>query len=378
MPTATKVLTVLDAFKKLKYDFRLNECTQRIELNGEPLTDGDDARIRIEMRDFKILNAKLIEDMIVSTAWQNKFHPVKAYLKKCIKTYDNKKHICKLTDCITDADKVFGFVFRYWMIGAVARVMQSEFNPMLVMDGEQGIGKSELSRWLCPLPDYFVESAVNPEDKDSKLRLASSWIWEVDELGATVRRADREALKSFISKKWVTERPPYGHHDIKRPAMASLIGTVNDECGLLNDPTGNRRFMICRVEKIDWSYRNQIDKNQLWGEAYQAYLDGESSKLKPDEYKRLQVVNERYEIDDAIEGILKRNYKVDANRTDRWTPTYIILERLYGVSGNTRSNTIALGSCCRRLKLIRQRKMYRGQFVWGFTGLIPFKNKPTF
>src|SRR3990167_6983816 len=298
---------------------------------------------------------------------------IKSYLKKCLKKYDGKQHISELTECVSDADNVFKFILKYWMIGAVSRVMQSEFNPMLVMDCNQGIGKSELSRWLCPLPDYFIESAVNPEDKDSYLRLASRWIWEVAELGATIRKADREALKDFISQRHVTARPAYGRHDVTVPVMASLIGTVNDECGLLSDPTGNRRFMICHVDKIDWSYQKQIDRDQLWGEAYQEFLDGVSWKMKPDETKRMQTVNERYELDDAVESILKKFYKVDSTRIDRWVPTRIILEKLYGPNGSNRSNTLALGSCCRRLKLNRKRRPYHGQPIWGFTGLIPFK-----
>lgn len=376
MPTATKVLSILDAFKQMKYEFKFNECSHRIEMNGIPKNDADDSNIRVAMRDFKIINAKLIDDIVVTQAHKNKYHPVKLFIKKAIRKYDGKDHISELAECVPDTDKVFPMIFRKWLIGSIARVMETEQNPMLVLDGDQGMGKSEFARWLCPLQDYFVESAINPDDKDAYLRLASTWIWEVGELGATIRKADREALKDFISRRWVTARPSFGRHDLTLPAMASLIGTVNDECGLLSDPTGNRRFMICHLENIDWSYKHSIDKEQIWGEAYQAYLDGESWKLKPDEQKRMQVVNERYELDDAVEGLIKKYYKVDPSRIDRWIPTTKILEKLYGPSAaGNRSNTFTLGSSCRRLKLIRKRKIYHGQYVWGFTGLLPFRGK---
>lgn len=376
MPTITRVQTVADALSKLRYEFKLNECTQRIEVNGDPITDGDEATIRVLMRGKNVINTALISDVMVSQAYQNSYHPVKEFLKCTAKKYDGKKHIAALSDCIKDTDDIFPMLFRHWLVGAVAKVMQAEQNPMLVMDGEQGLGKSQFSKWLCPLPDYFIESPVNPEDKDTHLRLASRWIWEVAELGATVRRSDRESLKFFITRGWVTVRPAYAKHDVNLPAMASLIGTVNDECGILADPTGSRRFLICHVESIDWSYKKQIDISQVWGEAYSAYLAGEDWRLSPDDERSAQFVNERYEMDDAIEGWLKKHYRVSPTNTARWIPTHKIVEQLYGTGAmGNRAHAITLGSCCRKLKLTRARRTYNGQQVWGFTGLILKKKK---
>ena len=98
----------------------------------------------------------------------------------------------------------------------------------LVLDGPQGIGKSFLVRWLCPKERYYIEGGINTEDKDSLIRLASKWIWEVGELQATTRKADREALKDFISRRDVTVRPAYGRYDIVKPALASFIVTINE------------------------------------------------------------------------------------------------------------------------------------------------------
>ena len=85
------------------------------------------------------------------------------------------------------------------MLGTVGKVINHDQNFMLVLDGRQDIGKSSLVRWLCPLPDYFIEGAIVPDDKDSTLRLIRHWIWEVGELQSTTRKADREALKNFIT-----------------------------------------------------------------------------------------------------------------------------------------------------------------------------------
>lgn len=365
--TITRPAEVLQLLTKLDYHFRLNQCTQYIEVNDVPMSDGEAATIRLKLREHNVNNFQLVKDVISSAAEQNKYHPVKDYLKSI--KYKRGLPIAALAAHVTDTDGVFGTWLRRWLIGACAKVFLAEQNPMLVMDGEQGIGKSEFSRWLCPLKDYFIESAINPDDKDHRLRLAGCWIWEVAELGATVRRADREALKSFISQRSVRVRPPYGHSDVTLDALASLIGTVNDEAGILNDPTGSRRFLICQVVKIDWDYTKKIRLDQVWAEAYAAFLDGEAWQLTRTEDKQAQDINERYETEDPIEGLLKQHYRVDARRVTWWEPTATVLERLYGLSGVTRSNSFALGGCCRRLKLQRVRREWKEQWLWGYTGL---------
>ena len=136
------------------------------------------------------------------------------------------------------------------------------------------------------MPAFFVEGPINTDDKDCHVRLMGKWIWEVSELGSTVRRADREALKFFISQQTVTIRKPYGRLDTVKPAMASLLGTVNNESGILADPTGNRRFLVCKVESIDWEYA-KLSPAQVWAEAYQLYQDGEPWQLTPEEIKSM-------------------------------------------------------------------------------------------
>ncbi len=80
---------------------------------------------------------------------------------------------------------------------------------MLVLAGHQRIGKSTFSRWLCPLDDRFVRGRISPDNKDHALRLATTFIWEADELGSTTKRADADALKSFLTLNEIYERPPF-------------------------------------------------------------------------------------------------------------------------------------------------------------------------
>jgi len=249
---------------------------------------------------------------------------------------------------------------------------------MLVLDGPQGIGKSEFVRWLVPSAlrgGYFIDGPINTDDKDSEIRLMSKWVWEVSELGATTRKADYEALKGFLTRRSVTVRKPYGRHDIEGPAMASFIGTVNNSSGILSDPTGHRRFLFTRIEAIDWNYSKDITPEQVWGEAMAAYLSREDWKLSQTERLRQSEIAEFYEVDDIIEGALKTYFKVRPDDFTAWTPTSEILKILEdpfkgSLRGTSKANSMSLAATMTRLGLAKKRRTNTtGQQVWGYCGV---------
>ena len=96
----------------------------------------------------------------------------------------------------------------------------------------------------------FSDSSINPDDKDDKLKAMQTWVWEVEELGSTIRRADVESLKSFLTCNVFSVRPAYGRHDVAEPGLASFIGTLNQSAGIFNDATGSRRFMTTTLTSI--------------------------------------------------------------------------------------------------------------------------------
>jgi predicted P-loop ATPase len=366
---ATKSQLYIDALRRLGYSFRLNSLTDTIEIGGTPISDAFAARIRTDMRDngWKAMDA--IQDAYIAEAYRNRYNPITEYLNK--QAYDGGKHIAKLASYFYDENGVFGLWLRKWMIGAVAKVFESAFNPMLVLDGGQGIGKSHFAKWLAsPMPKYFIENAINPENKDDQIKMIGKWIWEVMELGATLRKADQEALKGFISTTEVDVRAPYGRYSIKKPSVASFIGTVNNSAGLFADPTGNRRFLVCKIISVDWAY-TQLDPSDLWAEAMEAYVSKEPWTLAPDEVKKAAEINENYEVEDPIEGMLKKYYWVDSSQT-WWTSTTDILSVLEqnGIKGTSRANSMALAGVATKLGIRKiKRNNQHGQLVWGYLGV---------
>lgn len=331
-----KTAQYLKELKALGYTFRMNKCDDSIEVNGERITDALAAKLRCQMRDRGYIRTVEIEDAYHAEAYNNAYHPVQEYLAGL--SYDGGSYIGELATYFQDDYNMFPLWLRKWLIGAVAKAFTGAQNAMLVLDGPQDIGKSSFARWICPLPAYFIESPIDPDNKDSLVMLITKFVWEVGELEGTISKASRAALKNFLTIQEVTVRKPYGHFDIRKPALASLIGTVNNSSGILNDPTGNRRFIISKITHINWDY-TKLDKDRIWSEAMAAYLAGEDWRLSPDEKQIRDHINEEYQVEDPIEGILRKFFKLDTNRNDWWMSSTDIAKILEDpFQGNFRGN----------------------------------------
>lgn len=356
---------IIERLRVLGYEFKLNSCMDMIEVNGHAITDILAAEIRMRLRDVGLAKKlAAAEDAYIAEAKKNAYHPVRDYLDALV--WDKTDHISALGDCLISSDppivyrsgeqRALPYVYLYrWLIGAVAKVYSGGQNPMLVWDGGQGIGKSTLAKWLCPLADYFLEGPINVSDKDSDIRLISQWIWEVAELDATTRKADQSALKSFVTKEVVTVRKAYGRHDLKKLAMCSMIGTVNNTSGFLADESGSRRFNITRLDRIDRRYQ-LLDKDQIWAQAKALYFEGEAWQLVGEEAKAQAQLNRRYEVESVLSDWLDRAFEFGD-----FEEQYSVADVLRAlaaddvkVSGSERGQTMEIA---RLLKLKRCRKL---------------------
>lgn len=375
----------VEAAKDLGYTFRLNDLDDKLEVNGERLTDVIEAAILSRLHARQLRNVDVARRAFITEAAANRYHPVKEYLVKL--KWDGKDHIAELAKFLPDAHPLISYAdgtkrtafyafFRRWLIGAIAKVHdpKSGQNAMLILDGDQGKGKSFFVKWLCsPLPDLHFEGAIKPDDKDYLGYLTTRWIWEVGELGATMRRADREALKAFVTLQEATYRPSYGRYPLHKPALASFIGTVNLEGELLNDPTGHRRFWPVNITSIDWSYTQKIDINQVWAQAYVLYRAGEPWRLSDEERSAHKTITDQYEVEDIYESYVRQWFDIDPAKHEWFIPTTEIMDKLKTYGGVKASSDTSLqmriATTMKRLGLSKQR---RNQSM-GYTGIRPGK-----
>jgi hypothetical protein len=338
--TTEEYLMVL---KEIGYEFRECELDGSIEANGMRLEDNDEAVIKSKLRDRVYNSVNVAKDAYISYAHTHIYHPIKEYLEGL--KWDGENHIEKLSGFFMDTDNMFDIWLKRWLVGSVAKVyVPNSFNRMFVLDGKQGLGKSKFVEWLAQgVTNYFAAGQIQPNNKDHRISQMLLWIYEAKELGAIIRKEDIEDLKGFLDQKERFERLPYGEFPIRRPAITNYIGTINNEHGFLNDPTGNRRFMVSTLASINWSYWDKVDYNQVWAQAKNLFDNGEPWELRGAEEVLANKYNANYELHETVDDYLAE-FVTNADE-DVFTSSLELLKELKmrGASGadNVLSRNIA-------------------------------------
>ena len=295
LTTQPNVEIILRNDPNIKGKMKMNEFTQRRVLvdslpwrqcedpnNGTPWSDRDDAGLRGYLqRVYDIRNVQVTEDALTVVASEEGFHPVRNYLKSL--EWDGLPRVETLfIDWMGAEDDIYTrAVTKKWLTAAVARVMRPgcKFDNMIVLVGDQGVGKSLLAKKLGR--HWFSDTFMTVQGKDGLEQLRGFWIIEMAELSA-MRRSDAESVKHFISKQEDAYRQAYGRHLASYPRQCVFYGTTN-ETDFLKDRTGNRRFwpIAVRPTKKVFSMGEDV-VDQVWAEAYELYKAGEPLWLGPE------------------------------------------------------------------------------------------------
>jgi predicted P-loop ATPase len=190
--------------------------------------------------------------------------------------------------------------FQKWLVGAVANVfIQDKCANQLcfILAGKQGTFKSTWIRNLCPkaLSAYYVEGALDPDNKDSMLATASNFIFNLDDYFAGITSRKINEFKGLLTKNTVKVRRSYARYAEELPKICSFIASSN-EAQFLHDPTGNRRFLPFEVEKIDIKKAQSMDINQVWAQAFQLFKEGYIYWLEKEDQEELSEYNEQFEV----------------------------------------------------------------------------------
>lgn len=358
IPPSKKINADLDRWG---YEFTENSLDGTLYCNGAPLTDGTRAILRMRARDAQYgdrgtISLSALDDAIRAIAHNNQFHPVQDYLTGL--SWDGDDHIGRLAAHFQDAHpplvlldgstiSTFHAFLRRWLFGAVAKVFGMVDaiggGAMLVLDGAQGRGKSHFCRWLCPLPDFFNEEAIRPDSEELPRAMASTWIWEVSELGATTSKADIEALKATLTRTQLKFRTPYAKDPVTKRPMVSWLGTLNSTAaGWLRDQTGNRRFLSVTLTDIDWSYSQDIDVHQVWAQAVATWRQNPDSwQLTTTETVRRDQLNAENTTEDPFVDALQEILTILPGDGSLFVATADIRQKLQALGFRESADTIA-------------------------------------
>ena len=261
-------------------NIRFNEITRNYEFNGEQMTDRVLAKFYSKC--WKLIDEDLSKDKIF-TLIENpentiSYNPIKQFFTKNehLKPKGNFKTLCECFEIshkiiidgksysVTDYLDVF---LKKWLLSIIGSAHGTYSLMILVLNGKQGISKTEFFRNLLPveLREYYAESNLD-EGKDSEILMTKKLLIIDDEFGGKSKK-DATKLKRLSSQQTFTIRRPYGKVSEDLNRLAVLGGTSN-ESEVINDPTGNRRILPVNVLNFDLAKYKQIDKTELFMELY--------------------------------------------------------------------------------------------------------------
>ena len=263
---------------KYKGKFRYNDFTKQKEFKGRDFNDFDLNILYNDVdRDLDLSSHNKIDSALMEVFDMNKYNPIIEYLNSV--TWDDKKRVESLFIDLLEADntELNRYMTKVWFIAAVKRIFEPgcKFDNMLVLQGEQGIGKSS----ICDLISLGYSNNVSLNEignKDLINKLNRTWIAVVDELDSFSKK-EMSNIKTFISNTKDTARLAFGRNADTYLRHCVFIGSTNDST-FLRDNTSmvERRFWVIKCNKTSKDGRifdvlTQEYIDQLWAESVYYY-----------------------------------------------------------------------------------------------------------
>ena len=310
----------LEAFLNLNYEFKRNQITRYIEMKDEK-----NNFIQMERKHFNSvfikakrqipkLSFELLE-RIIDSEFIREYNPIKEWFEShpCT-TEDN---IEKLFACIvTDNVELAYTLGRKWLVSIVATAYGQHSPLMYCLAGEkQNTGKTEFFRRLLPdgLKKYYAESKLDA-GKDDDILMTQKIIIMDDEMGGK-SKSDERRLKELLSKQIFSLREPYGKGNVDLQRLAVLCGTSNEK-RLISDATGNRRLIPVYVEAIHHKHYNEINKSDLFAEAFKLYKEGFDCRLTKEEIEMLEASTDQFQFFSIEYELINKYFDVCQNERE--------------------------------------------------------------
>jgi putative DNA primase/helicase len=282
------------------------------------------------------LHSGTVRDAIEIVARKKSFHPIRSWFEKLEWDGHRRADTLLVRHAHVRDSKYVRAVTGKWLISAVARVMNPgcKADHVLVLEGEQRVGKSLFFRTLTGNDDWYLETGVDFGSREAMQVISRKWIVELAELDS-IGRAALSRTKQFITTQVDTFRPPYGREVVNRPRMCVLGGTIND-FEYLRDDTGGGRWWGCRSAA---TLTNKInikaiasEREQIFAEVFARWKKGEPWHLT--NYKVIGLAADEQEdrrVQDPWEPRIAKALASPKLRAEG-TTTYDLLTKVIGLS----------------------------------------------
>ena len=329
------------------YDFKLNEITGKIELNGKPISGNFLRTFYLELAERNNLDVKETNAANVSIllSERNRYNPVEHYLNECNDPLPKEVWDNIAFHIFNSKSPQHSVHFQRQMIAAVARTYQQPCKvdtALILQTDSQGEGKEAIwealgGEWYCS----SLGSIGGNNHKDSLITLHSAWFHNWGEIDRIFGMQSSENIKHFMSEQRDNFRYPHERTNSLKDRKCILVGTTNKR-NFINDPTGNRRFPIISTNRInaEWVLEH---RDQIFASAKNDYLDGVRWWYDKEEIKELnnqamqfaahdplleqiEEVLETYERDEicvrVVVDLLNPNLSIEAQKEKRMESKY--------------------------------------------------------
>ena len=371
--SVNNVLTILRHDPKLRdlIGYDLLACDPVHMKSGRWWTDADDARVfaYIQSTYRKVTRDSFLMAMSIRFD-ETKFHPVTQLLDSL--EWDGIPRVeTSLIDYLgAEDDEYSRFVGKLMFVSAVARAYDPgiKYDTMPVLVGGQGCGKSTFCERMALREAFYSDSIRGVGGKEAIEQILGAWIVEWGEMSAMKRVKDSETVKLFLSQRKDKGRPAYGRRTVTNPRMCVFVGTSNDDVGLLNDRTGNRRFLPVLVQKGSkslWSATVHTEFEQMMAEAKVMYLAGYTLTVPHDLQQEVEQRQNAFLLEDSRYGVLATWLK--ANPDLKHVCTRQIWEEAFGLDAKDmqRKDSLDLGQLLQAVPYIMKEDKKRDFGVHG-------------
>ena len=394
----TKLSTIEQALLGLGYRFRFNTLSARPEVcrDDEEWVDVSNggSKIRRELEDRCMVATKKgavpfrvqrdrFDDLMMSLEEDSEYHhnPLTLWAES-LPAWDGKDRLSALfTETLgTPRDPLTEWSGNYLLTSVLLRAMCGDgpgysLDQMLFLIGPHGIGKSRFVREVVP-PEHSEEWVsqrfnLSWDEKRQIEAIVGKVFVEVAEVHIS-KNFSLNDFKAFLSSTCDETRLAFRRRTINYPRTATLIGTLNEQQGLPNDPTGNRRFvpLWCPGVKqsdgreggfvvADWWQQN---RDQAWAQAMDAarkVLRGDGSmEMSAGAKARLRDAYDGaremdYDVEDVISDMITQLIADEAADQGKWPGIKLsmLLRRL-------RDNSISSPNLERRVQAVLRQQGY--------------------
>jgi len=319
------------------------------------------------------LSSKIADDHLKAIAMNRyRVNPLTTMVEEAMALYDGVDYIRLIAkalvltkdkntqiDGCSDEEYLYEIIKR-WAIEAVAAWYHDlevyvnpdaklKFENVLVLLGRQGLNKTNFLSNLLNFKGfnkYFKEGIkLEPANKDSVKQVVSYGIVELGELDATFRKSDIAELKAFFSNTIDEIRLVYDKDFSKYERQTVFAASVNERY-FLSDTTGNRRYWVLDLEKIDFRAIKQIDMEKFWGQIGHLFFQGHKWWFDPNDpndvrfIKKIEAVHSQHRMIKVEEDYatmmyeaIQRAEKMPSSLKKQISPTALL--RMLGVNSPT-------------------------------------------